>query len=319
MITIYYKEEKQILGSHDLKLLDELGYNDILWIDLNDPDGNEKRKVEEFLEIPLQSRAQAEEIESSSRYSETEHAIFANSNFLIAAPDTYNEEPVSFILAEELLVTLRNSHLRSFSDIERRLLASHRVYPTGYHLLIAIIENRIDMDADMIELLAKEVAQLSKGISSGNVSEEMLLDINQLQENTMLIRENIIDKQRVISSIMKSDKFPGDIYPKLNVVIKDIGSLINHTDFSFERLEFMQDTILGLINLEQSKTIKIFTVLTVFFMPPTLIASMYGMNMFLPLADLGGDNSPWGFIVICGVMILSVVAAMYYFKRKKIW
>ncbi|MDR0728935.1 MAG: magnesium and cobalt transport protein CorA [Prevotellaceae bacterium] len=315
MITIFYKDDKLIHRSSDLAMLDELGHNDILWIDLNEPNGTEKRHVEEFLQFPLQSRAQAEEIESSSRYSETEEAIFANSNFLIAAPDTYNEEPVSFILAEEILITLRHSPLRSFTDIERRLIASHRMYPTGYHLLIAILENRIDMDADMIELLAKEVAHLSKRIGLGEtVDEEILLDINQLQENTMLIRENIIDKQRVISGILKSDKFPGDIYSKLNVLMRDISSLINHTDFSFERLEYMQNTVLGLINIEQNKIIKVFTVVTVFFMPPTLISSIYGMNVVLPFADLGR----WSFPITLGLMVASFLITWIYFKQRKI-
>jgi magnesium transporter len=313
MTTIFYKENKHILSSNNLALLNELGYNDILWIDLNDPDGSEKRIVEDFIEISLQSRAQAEEIESSSRYSETEQAIFANSNFLIAAPDTYHEEPVSFILVQEMLVTLHHSQLRSFADIERRLLANHRIYPTGYHLMIAILENRIDMDADMIELLAKEIAQLNKQIGE-SVNQDLLLDINQLQENTMIIRENIIDKQRVVSSIMKSDKFPGDIYSKLNVLIRDISSLLNHTDFSFERLEYIQNTILGLINIEQNKIIKVFTVVTVFFMPPTLISSIYGMNVELPFADLGRISFP----VTLGLMIISFVGTWWYFKCKKL-
>ena len=315
MIAIFYKDDKLIRQSNELAMLEELGHNDILWIDLNEPNGAEKRHVEEFLQFPLQSRAQAEEIESSSRYSETEYAIFANSNFLIAAPDTYNEEPVSFILAEEILITLRHSPLRSFADIERRLLASHRMYPTGYHLLIAILENRIDMDADMIELLAKEVAHLSKRIGLGEkVDEEILLDINQLQENTMLIRENIIDKQRVISGILKSDKFPGDIYSKLNVLMRDINSLINHTDFSFERLEYMQNTVLGLINIEQNKIIKVFTVVTVFFMPPTLISSIYGMNIELPFAQLGRLSFP----ITLGLMVASFLITWIFFKQRKI-
>ncbi len=317
MISIYHKSDNRILYSNNIALLDELGYNDILWIDLNDPDGDEKRKVEEFIDISLQSRAQAEEIESSSRYSETEHAIYANSNFLIAAPDTYQEEPVSFIIVQEILVTLHQLQLRSFADIERRLLSNHRIYPTGYHLLIAILENRIDIDADMIELLAKEIAQLNKRIGTNTqISQEILLDINQMQENTMIIRENIIDKQRVISSIMKSDKFPGDIYPKLNVLIRDISSLLNHADFSFERLEYMQNTVLGLINIEQNKIIKVFTVVTVFFMPPTLVASMYGMNIdFLPFAKLDGR---WSFPVTLGILLLSCIITWLYFKRRKI-
>ncbi len=315
MITIYYKANKQITSSDNIQLLEELGYDDILWIDLNNPEGDEKHGVEEYLETPLQSRAQAEEIESSSRYSETENAIFANTNFLIAGSESYKEEAVSFILSSGILITIRNSHLRTFMEIERRLLANHRSYATGYHLMVAILENRIDLDADMIELLAKEIAHLSKRISvDEQMSEEILLDINQQQENTMLIRENIIDKQRVVSSILKSDKFPSDIYPKLNVLMKDVSSLINHTDFGFERLEYLQNTVLGLINLEQNKIIKVFTVVTVFFMPPTLIASMYGMNVRLPWAEKG--NLSFVFCVV--LMVLSFLLTFFYFKRKKL-
>jgi magnesium transporter len=315
MITIFYKALKQINSSNDINLLEELGYDDILWVDLNSPTGDEKRTVEDYLETSLQTRAKAEEIESSSRYFETENAIFANSNFLIAGADDYKEETVSFILTSGILVTVRNSHLRTFMEIERRLLANHRSYATGFHLLVAILENRIDLDADMIELLAKEIAQLSKRIDvEERISEELLFDINQLQENTMTIRENIIDKQRVVSSILKSDKFPSDIYPKLNVMIKDVSSLLNHTDFSFERLEYLQNTILGLINLEQNKIIKVFTVVTVFFMPPTLVASIYGMNVELPFAEIGKYSFP----ITVGLMVLSLFITIFYFRKKKL-
>ena len=130
----------------------------------------------------------------------------------------------------------------------------------------------------------------------------------------MLIRENIIDKQRVISGILKSDKFPGDIYSKLNVLMRDINSLINHTDFSFERLEYMQNTVLGLINIEQNKIIKVFTVVTVFFMPPTLISSIYGMNIELPFAQLGRLSFP----ITLGLMVASFLITWIFFKQRKI-
>lgn len=313
MLSIFYKESNKILRSSDLKLLDVLGTDDIIWIDLIDPHGKEKRAVEEFIETELQSRAQAEEIESSSRYFETETSIFANTNFLISQPESFIYETVSFILTEGILITLHGSDLRTLNEIGRKLLINGKLYPTAYHLMVAILESRIDLDADMVEGIAKEIAHVSGQISLGNkVDEEVLLDINQMQENTMLVRENIIDKQRVISSIMKSNKFPSDIYPKLNILIKDIASLVNHTDFSFERLEYLQNTIIGLINIEQNKIIKIFTVVTVFFMPPTLIASMYGMNLKLPLV-----SDEWDLPISIILMVGSVVATFVFFKRKR--
>ena len=185
--------------------------------------------------------------------------------------------------------------------------------PTGYHILVGVLENRIDLDADMIEIMAKEIAQYSKKVSvGGTMGEELLLDINQLQENTMLVRENIIDKQRMISSILKSDKFPRDVYTKLNVLIKDVNSLLNHTNFSFERLEYLQNTVLGLSNLEQNRIMKIFTFVSLLFMPPTVIASIFGMNVHLPI--FGGKVD---FLMIMAIMLVSVLLASLLFKKKK--
>lgn len=313
MIQIFYKEQGRILTAQTIAKLDELGFDDVLWIDLFSPAGEEKRAVETFLNTTLQSRAQAEEIESSSRYSESETTIFANTNFLMPGPESYSMEAVSFILCEGIIVTIRHVQLRSFSDIQRKIQLNHRLYPTGYHVLVGILENRIDLDADMIELMAKEIARYSKKVSAGeDVNEDLLLDINQLQENTMLVRENIVDKQRMISAILKSDKFPRDVYSKLNVIIKDVASLINHTNFSFERLEYLQNTALGLINLEQNKIMKVFTFVSLLLMPPTLVASIYGMNVDLPV--IGGR---WDFLLLMSVMLGTILCVLYIFRRKR--
>lgn len=313
MIEIFYKSKGQILTSDHVRSLEDLGFDDVLWIDLFEPSGDEKRAVETFLETTLQSRAQAEEIESSSRYSETDTTIFANTNFLIPGPDSYNMEAVSFIISEGILVTIRQVPLRTFTDLQRRIIVSYKLYPTGYHILVSILENRIDLDADMIELMAKEIAQFSKRVSLGeNVNEDFLLEINQLQENTMLVRENIIDKQRMISAILKSDKFPRDVHTKLNVLIKDISSLLNHTNFSFERLEYMQNTVLGLINLDQNKIMKILTFVSLLFMPPTLISGVFGMNMGLPIF-----GQWWDFLFVVGIMMTSVILASLLFRKRK--
>ncbi len=312
MIEIFYKSKGSILCTQELRELENFGFDDIIWIDLFSPGGEEKRAVEEFLDTTLQSRAQAEEIESSSRYSETDTTIFANTNFMIPGPDDYSLETVSFIISEGILVTIRQVPLRTFTDMQRKLSFSPKQFPTGYHILVSILENRIDLDADMIELMSKEIAQFSKRVGEGeDVNEDFLLDINQLQENTMLVRENIIDKQRMISSILKSDKFPRDIHSKLNVLVKDISSLLNHINFSFERLEYMQNTVLGLINLDQNKIMKLLAFVSLLFMPPTLISGIFGMNVKLPLVDKGVSD----FIIIMVIMLMTVIAASYLFKK----
>ena len=303
MIEIFYKKDGQMMVSQSETDFSTINYDDVVWIDLFSPTGEEKRAVEQFLGTTIQNRAQAEEIEISSRFSETEQAIFANTSFLIPGPEEYTEETVSFILSDNILTTLRECPLKSFTDLQRRIMAFPKIYHSGHVAFLSILENRIDLDADMVEIVSKEITQYNKKVSLGeDISEEFLIDINQLQDNTMLIRENIIDKQRVISSILKSANYPKEYHTRLNVLLKDISSLINHTDFGFERLEYLQNTVLGIINLDQNKIMKVFTLVSLLLMPPTLIASFFGMNV-----QFGWfGNSGWSWLIALALMGLSI-------------
>ena len=314
MIEVFYKSNGQMEMSQSAAVFSQLTPDMVVWIDLFAPSGEEKRTTESFVGTTIQSRAQAEEIESSSRFSETDTAIFANTNFLIPGPEEYSMETVSFILTDSgVLVTLRECPLRSFTDLQRRILAFPKFYPTGYIVFVSILEQRIDLDADMIELMSKEIEQFNRKVSLGeDINEEFLLDINQLQENTMLVRENIVDKQRVISSLLKSNKYPHSLQPKMNVLLKDISSLINHTNFGFERLEYLQNTVVGLINLDQNKIMKIFTLVSLLFMPPTLITGFFGMNLKLPITGTWRD-----FVIVLVLMLLSFSIILLIFRKRK--
>ena len=316
MIEIFYKKDGQMMVSQSEADFATIPYDDVIWIDLFSPSGEEKRAVEQFLGTTIQNRAQAEEIEISSRFSETEQAIFANTSFLIPGPEEYNEETVSFILTDNILTTLRECPLRSFTDLQRRLLAFPKMYHSGHIAFLSILEQRIDLDADMVELVSKEINQYNKKVSLGeDISEEFLVDLNQLQDSTMLIRENIVDKQRVISSILKSAKYPKEYHQRLNVLLKDISSLINHTNFSFERLEYLQNTVLGIISLDQNKIMKVFTLVSLMLMPPTLIASFFGMNV--RFGWIG--TSCWSWVIALALMTISTLVIFWIFKRRNMF
>ncbi len=320
MLSIFYREGGKILQAQTEKGLASLKLEDVVWIDLVQPSGTEKRAVEAFLGTEIQSRAQAEEIESSSRYYETENAIFANTNFLTPGPDEYMMQPVSFTIVKSTLATLREVPLRSFTELQRRLQVNPGLYPSGFGVFASILDQRVDLDADMIELLSKEISQYARRIDDREeIDQELLIDISQMQENTMVVRENVVDKQRLISNLMRSDKVPRALSGRLNVLLQDIGSLLNHTNFCFERLEYLQDTVVGLINLEQNKIMKILAVVSVFLMPPTLIAGFYGMNVRLPVLNAGnnGDNV-WNWIIIIGLMAFSCILVWILFRRKKL-
>ena len=320
MLSIFYRENGKILVSQSEKDFPQIKLEDAVWIDLVQPTGDEKRAVEAFMGTEIQSRAQAEEIESSSRYFESDDAIFANTNFLTPGQDEYMMQAVSFTIVDDTLATLREVPLRSFTELQRRLQVNPKQYPSGFSVFASILDQRVDLDADMIELLSKEISQYAKRINEEeDIDQELLLDISQMQENTMVVRENVVDKQRLISNLMRSTKVPRNLENRLNVLLQDISSLLNHTNFCFERLEYLQDTVLGLINLEQNKIMKVFTVVSVFLMPPTLIAGFYGMNVRLPMINADDPNANfWNWVIILGVMALSCVAIWIVFKRKKL-
>lgn len=315
MIAIFYRQGGKLLTCQSETELTNINHTDVLWIDLLAPTSGEKHTVDDYLGVEIQSRAQAEEIESSSRFSENEKAIFANTNFLMPGPEDYTMEAVSFTFVGGCLTTLRDVPLRSFTELQRRIMAMPAAYKSGYSVFASIMDQRVDLDADMIELMTKEISQYSKRINQReDINEEFLLDINQLQENTMMVRENIVDKQRLISNLMKSEKCPKSLQNRFNVILLDIKSLINHTNFSFERLEYLQDTVVGLINLDQNKIMKLFTLVSVLLMPPTLVASFYGMNVFLPLGDW---KYSWLLIVLLMAVLVGVV--LYIFKKKRMY
>ena len=309
---LFYYDNSRLKMSKSIEMMKKIPMENILWIDLNDVTIDEESQLEQFLKIEVQEEEEIEEIEISSRYIETEDTIVANSNFLIDG--TSEQEPVSFIMKNNILVSVRNTDLKSFNDTTKKIFANTKNYTSGFQVFCALIETRVELDADMIEDLTVEITSLSKTLTNiSDLDEDILIAIKNLQEKTMLIRENIVDKQRVISSVLRSEMFPAELKPKLSMVVKDINSLYEHTRFSFERLEYMQDTFLGLLNVEQNKIIKIFTIVSVIFMPPTLIASLYGMNFkFMP--ELSWK---YGYLFAIGMMVICVAAILLFFRKKK--
>ena len=315
MIKIFYRLGNEILLSRSQTEFATISKENVLWIDILEPTGEEKRATEKFLGTEIQSRDQTEEIESSSRFSEDEFGIYANTYFLSPTGDEMSSDPVSFIITDHTLTTLRDIPLRSFDLLQMKIQARPEMFPDAFSLFLEIMEKRVDLDADIVELFAKDTSQYSKRINQQeDISEEFLLDINQLQENAMVIRANVVDKQRLLSNLVKSRRCPKDpeLREELNVLIQDISSLINHINFTFERLEYLQDTVLGIINLDQNKIMKIFTVITLLIMPATFVASFYGMNVALPF-----DKYRWAWLGILLLMVILALAFWYIFRKKK--
>lgn len=311
-VRLFYHEDGRLKISKTIDILKKVSLTDLIWIDLNDASEAIENELEQFLKIYIQEDEEIEEIEMSSRYIQTDDSIVANSNFLTL---DYQLEPVSFILKNGILVSVRNVELKSFNETVRKIYANTRNFPSGLHVLLTLLETRVEYDADMIEDVTDQITTLSKSMNTNDdkMDEDILLEIKDLQEKITIIRQNIIDKQRVVSNMLKSDFFPKDLVSRLTMVIKDVNSLFEYTRFGFDRLDYLQDTFLGMVNIQQNRIIKIFTVVSVIFMPPTLIASIYGMN-FSIMPEL---NFKYGYLLALVLMLASSGFVIFYFKRKK--
>ncbi len=311
-LKIFYKDDNEkIRVARSINALKNLDKHDIVWIDLLDVSDKTEDTLEGFLKIDIQEDEEMEEIEMSSRYIQTDDSIVANSNFL---REDFSVEPVNFIIKNNILVTTRDSELGSFNETMKKMFVNARNFPNGYHVMVALMETRVEKDADMIEDTTDLITTLSGKINAKEeMDEEVLIQIKDLQEKVTLIRQNVMDKQRVISNFLKCDFFPQELQPRLTMIIKDINSLLDYTRFGFDRLDYLQDTFLGLVNIEQNNIIKIFTVVNIVFLPPTLIASMYGMNFdFMP--EL---HWHYGYLWAICLMIVFTLAVLLFFKLKK--
>jgi len=314
MFTCFYRQDGKVKSTTDLEALMGVPIDSVIWVDLFSPDNEERSEVEQRFSVELFTRQEAEEIESSSRYFENEEEINANLNYIYREGERYAVDPVSFILKDNFLITQRTIPLRSFEDVQRYLGYSRKSGLSGYNIFLSLFETRIDIEADFLEDLSKKIYAAGRHLAlDRELEEQVLIRIYHFQEVTILFRETTSEIKRLFSSILRSEFFPKEEYEKIRILIKDADSLLGHTAFNFERLEYLQNTFIGLIDMEQNKIIKIFTVMTVVFMPPTLIASLYGMNFhFMPELDW-----KYGYAFAILLMVCSSLVTLFYFKWKR--
>ena len=325
MVTVYYKEKGNIKPEISSADLQDLNLSDVLWIDLTNPTKEEQEEVENLVGSKFLTKQQAEEIETTSKYSETINYILVNINYYIDKGKTYETEPISFIIQKDgWLVSYHRMNLSAVDDVANRMEIHPDDNLTGIGVFMTILESIIDYEADMEELLTREITRLSKVIgASTNIDKAILHRINELQEKSTALREDVYDVERVLNGMLRSKRFPETTGPRITLMLKDADSLINHGDISFSRLDYLQDTAMGLINIEQNEIVKILSVAAVIFMPPTLIASIYGMNFkVMPELDWvwttqGGWVVPAGYIFAIFLMVFVTLLTYWFFRYKK--
>ena len=317
MIRCFFK------NSNKLEVITDLGSfeanedkkSKVVWLDMLLPTQEEIHFVESTFGIDFPTKQESEEIETSSRYWEEDKKIEINSYFLISNDEGAHNETVSFILQGNLLISIRYKELRAFEEFSKRFFYAPREFKNGYYIFSQLLDIRIDADADIIEKLSRDITRLRKHVFTdyANDDEEILEKISSLEDLNMNIRENLTDKQRILTSFLKSTKYDdASLRNDIVIMLKDIKSLIDYTEFNFERLDYLQNIFIGVLSIEQNKVIKIFIIVNVIFLPPTLIASIYGMN-FKILPELGWD---YGYAFSLVLMVISAITPIAIFKKK---
>lgn len=295
-----------------------------VWLDLNNPTAEEDAFVEQQLGIDVPTRAESREIEASSRL------YFENGAYFMTAFIVYNADApmpststITFILAGNRLVTVRYSDPKAFPLFVSRVEKGDLVCTSAPSVLIGLLETIIHRAADIIERIQDEVEKLAQAIfaiKGGQQTRTRRLDVflktvGKEGDMTSRAQESALSLDRVLTFFLNAARERKDdpaIVQRIEIAHRDAASLMEHMRFLTSRIAFLLDATLGMISIEQNAIIKIFSVAAVALMPPTLVASIYGMN-FKHMPEL---DWPWGYPMAVLIMIVSAIGPFLYFRRK---
>jgi magnesium transporter len=294
-----------------------------LWIDLFDPTQQERDAVKAMFGFDPPTRDDMDEIEISSRLYQEDGAIFMTS-LVLSKTDT--DEPecqgVSFILIGERLLTVRFSEPQPINTFANRAERQANVWPRGDIILAGLLEAIIDRTADVLEKVGGEVDALSKQIFGKNGEgqigrdyQKMLVRLGSRNDLTSKARESLISMGRMLAFLSQviDLKTTKDMKGHIKVMTRDVQSLADHTTYLANKITFLLDAVLGVVNIEQSRIIRILSVFTTIFLPPTLFASVWGMN-FKHMPEL---ESSYGYAFAIVTIVLSAIVPYLFFRWRK--
>ena len=306
------------LDNARLVRIDETSQNidSAIWIDLIDPSSEEREILHQGLGQNLASYLELEDLEASARFFEDEDGLHLHSFFYCQDEDDYADiSTVAFTLRDGRLFTLRDRELPAFCLYRMRSRIQKLEACNAYELLLDLFETKIEQLADVIETIYADLEQLSRVILDGKQGEAFdraLSTLTEQEDASSKVRLCLMDTQRALSFLVRKTRLPASQLEQAREVLRDIESLQPHNESLFQKVNFLMQAAMGFINIEQNRIIKIFSVVSVIFLPPTLVASNYGMN-FKEMPELGFE---FGYPMALGLMLLAAFAPYIYFKRK---
>jgi magnesium transporter len=294
------------------------------WIDLLNPTTDEIASVENAFHLRLPSRENLSEIESSSRIFEKEGTLFLSTPVVANAHDLDEDpSPLGFVLSEVLLVTIRYTQLRSFETVALKLPAQAPRL-SSVEIFSTLVEEMVDVSADVLEELAGQLDSVSKLVfkktnlkrlhptRSNKRLHNMLVDVGNIGERLSRVRDSLLGLQRILPFVseVKRDWITSVVQTKLESVKRDLLSLTDYETHLYTKVQFLLDAVLGFINTKQNDIFTVLTIVSVVGIPPTLIASIYGMN-FKNMPEL---DWAWGYQFGLGLILLSTIVPILWLK-----
>ncbi|MDQ2102699.1 magnesium transporter CorA family protein [Azospirillum isscasi] len=327
MITVHARVGGRVV-EQPLALGDPLPPNTV-WIDLLRPDEAERAHVGAVTGCDLPTREEMKEIEASSQLYTEGEAVYLTSS-VIARADTPNPEQgeITFVLTPRHMITVRFTEPRSVATFAARTGRQPELLASAEDALLGILDAVIDRVADVLELIGARIDGLSSRIFTDSLDakgfgraakkpdelQDVLRGIGRAGDLTHKVRDSLAGLDRLVAflSSVAAGRLTKEQKAALKTLTRDLRSLNEHAGFLAHEANFLLDATLGLINIEQNAIIKIFSVVSVALMPPTLIASAYGMN-FHNMPELDWD---FGYPMAIVLMVLSAVVPLWYFRRR---
>ena len=314
------------LVQEEIDSLEELSQYRPIWVDLDDPTPEERRWVRQYYGLQIPEDAIDDDIEESARFFEEDNGeLHIRSDFLA---DVGEDEPHSvraaFILnlvnddlrSKGVLFSIHEEDIPAFRLLRLRARRMPGLIEDSREVLLRLFDGDVEYSADALEgaqdALEEVSAKVLKGDVSDAVASEVLATIARQENLNGMIRRSVMDTRRALSFMMRSKMLTPQQFEEARQTARDIESLEGHTAFIFDKINFLMDATVGFININQNKIIKLFSVASVALLPPTLVASLYGMNFrFMPELDW-----KFGYVWAIGLMVASALLPMWYFRRR---
>lgn len=318
MITVYFLDQDTIQYAQ-LTLDDRALLNKAIWIDMYAPTKDEEKFIEAYTEIDIPTKKEMAEIELSNRLYIEDESLFMTTT-MVAYSDfpLPKSESVTFILFNDKLITVRYSELHAFSIFSQKLIKYKLKKYNSLGLLLGLLDSVIERLADVLENINHAFDDVSQTIfhesnEQKQSYEKILQTIGANGELNTKARDSMMSFNRMITFLEQVMKKEKQTESHLKIIKNDMQALSDYAGFISTKVNFLLDATLGLVNIAQNNIIKIFSIAAVIFLPPTLIASLYGMNFkFMP-------ELTWkfGYPLAIFLMVLSALIPLTYFKIKK--